>query len=46
LRAFVEERIRKAERTHFIHKILEKKPLEILLIGSVVAAIMEDREAD
>ncbi len=46
LRAFVEERIRKAERKRIIHKILEKKTREILPRGSVVAAIREDREGD
>jgi hypothetical protein len=46
LRAFVEERIRKAERSGIIRKILEKKPREILSRGSVVAAIREDREGD
>jgi hypothetical protein len=46
LRAFVEERIRKAERSGVIRKILEKKPREILPRGSVVAAIREDREGD
>ena len=46
LRAFVEERIRKAERSLVIRSILEKKPREILPKGSVVAAIREDREGD
>ena len=46
LRAFVEERIRKAERSLVIRKILEKKPREILPRGSVVAAIREDKEGD
>jgi len=46
LRAFVEERIRKAERKRIIHKILKKKTREILPRGSVVAAIREDREGD
>ena len=46
LRAFVEERIRKAERSLVIRRILEKKPREILPKGSVVAAIREDRVGD
>ncbi|MCL7393665.1 MAG: CopG family transcriptional regulator [Thaumarchaeota archaeon] len=46
LRAFVEERIRKAERSLVIRRILEKKPREILPRGSVVTAIREDREGD
>jgi F0F1-type ATP synthase delta subunit len=46
LRAFIEERIRKAERSEIIRKILEKKHREILPKGSVVAAIREDREGD
>jgi len=46
LRAFVEERIRKAERSLVIRKILEKSPREILPRGSVLAAIREDREGD
>jgi len=46
LRAFVEERIRKAEITRVIRKILEKKTREVLPRGAVVAAIREDREGD
>jgi len=46
LRAFVEERIRRAERSLVIRRILEKRPREILPRGSVVAAIREDREGD
>jgi len=46
LRAFVEERTRKAERTRVIRKILEKKPREVLPRGTVVAAIREYREGD
>lgn len=46
LRAFVEEGIRKAERSGVVRKMLEKKPREILPRGSFVAAIGEDREGD
>ncbi len=46
LRAFVEERVRKAERAYVIRKTLEKKPREVLPRGSVVEAIREDREGD
>ena len=46
LRAFVEERVRRAERSLVIRKILEKRPREVLPRGSVVAAIREDREGD
>lgn len=46
LRAFVEERVRMAERSLVIRKILEKRPREVLPRGSVVAVIREDREGD
>jgi len=46
LRAFVEERVRRAERSLVIRKILEKRPREVLPRGSVVAVIREDREGD
>jgi len=46
LRAFVKERVRRAERSLIIRRILEKRPREVLPRGSVVAAIREDREGN
>jgi len=44
LRAFVEERVKAAERSLVIKKILERSPEKILPAGSVPKAIGEERE--
>ena len=44
LRAFVDERVKAAERSLVIKKILERSPEKILPAGSVAKAIREERE--
>ena len=44
LRAFVEDRVRAAERSLVVRRILERSPEKTLPAGSVVKAIREDRE--
>ena len=44
LRAFVEERVKVAERSPVIKKILERSPEKIFPAGSVAKAIREERE--
>ncbi len=45
LRAFVEERIQRAERSLLILNMLKRKPEKVLPKGSVVTVIREDRES-
>jgi len=44
LRAFVEERVKAAERSLVIKKILERSTEKILPAGSIAKAIREERE--
>jgi len=44
LRAFVEEKVRAAEQSLVVRRILERSPEKTLPTGSVVKAVREDRE--